>query len=127
MLIGHPTRNGSASLPDLVNLGRVLGHLNSGEDPKDPIRGLGLEIGDRDGDGGGAYGAVRADVGGLDDNGAVGMEEGDEGLSADHVGGCGVDGPGNPAVGFGGRGDEADGERGIGRVVGPVEGGVEVG
>lgn len=86
-----------------------------------------MEIRDRDGDGGGAYGAVGGDVEGLDDNGAVGIEEGDEGLSADHVGGGGVDGPGNPAFGFGGRGDEGDGEGGIGRVVGPVEGGIEVG
>lgn len=53
--------------------------------------------------------------------------EGNKGLGPNHSFRGGVDGPGDPALGIGRGGLEGEGEGGIGGVVGPVEGGIELG
>lgn len=111
----------------MVHLHRA--HLHLGEQPENPVGRLRRRVPDFEGelpldDGAGGVGA---DVEGLDGHGAVGILVGEEGLGPAHAGAGGVDGPGDPAIGFGRRRDEGDGEGGVGGVVGPVEVGAEGG
>lgn len=127
VLVGHTTRNGSAHLPYLVQHRRVVRHPHCGEDPHQPIRELGLEIRDLDRDGGLLDRAIGLDVECLDGHRTVGLMEGNKGLGPNHAFRGGVDGPGDPAVGIGWGGLEGEGKEGIRGVVGPVEGGIELG
>ncbi|THU72963.1 hypothetical protein C4D60_Mb04t17770 [Musa balbisiana] len=70
--------------------------------------------------------AVTRELGGVHGHGAVRAREGQEGVGSDHAGAVGVDGPRDPAVG-GLQRPVGDVDRAIGRVVVPVEGGIEVG
>lgn len=126
-MVGHAFGDRPANLPNLVHRLRVRRQSQRGEDPhhavgmfragvRDVVRDLGFD-----------NRAVGADVVGVDDHGTVvRLLEGEEGLGARHPRAGWVDGPGNPTVGFGGRGDVGDGEGGGGGSVGPVEEGVEV-
>ncbi|CAL9153406.1 unnamed protein product [Musa hybrid cultivar] len=69
---------------------------------------------------------VTRELGGVHGHGAVRAREGQEGVGSDHAGAVRVDGPRDPAVG-GLQRAVGDVDRAIGRVVVPVEGGIEVG
>ncbi|CAL9086019.1 unnamed protein product [Musa textilis] len=69
---------------------------------------------------------VTGELGGVHGHGAVRAREGEEGVGSDHAGAVRVDGPRDPAGGDL-QGAVGDVDRAVGRVVVPVEGGIEVG
>lgn len=126
MWVRHASGDGGPHLPDLVNRQAAVRNLQFGEEPHDAVRGLGLEVPHFEGDFGLRDGPDGGDVVGLDGHYPTGFER-DEGLGALHARPSWVDGPRDPAVGFGRRGDEGNGEGRVGLVVGPVEVGGEHG
>uniref|UniRef100_A0A0A0K6W3 Uncharacterized protein n=1 Tax=Cucumis sativus TaxID=3659 RepID=A0A0A0K6W3_CUCSA len=115
------------NLPNLVQRRRLLRHFHGNEDRKQIVGRLGCKVPEGKGERGGrTNGVIRSNVESTDSEG-FGEESGEEGLGSSHAGGGGVDGPGDPTGGCGGRGEEGDGERGIFGIVRPVEEGVEIG
>lgn len=126
MPVRQAAGDGGADLPDMVDRGLVLlRQHHRREEPHHAAGGLrrGLfhpepHLGLRDS-------TVGAHVVGLDRHSALRILERNERLRAEHAGPRRIERPRDPAVGFGRRRDEGDGESGVGRVVGPVEVGGE--
>lgn len=132
MLSYHPTgRYTGPHLPDLVKLSRLrklLRHLNLPVNPHQPPGLVGAGVPHikrqllRRNDG-----FVTADVVQLNGHGPLGVLVRHQRLGPRHARGRRVYGPRDPAAGFRRGGDECDGERSVGGVVGEVEEGGERG
>lgn len=120
-----PIWNRGPHLPNLVHALHL--HLQLRKEPKNAAGWLGAGVPDIESELRLDDIAVGADVEGLDVHGAVGFLVGEQGLGPRHAGARRIDGPRDPAVGFGWSRDEGDWESGVGRVVGPVEVGFECG
>lgn len=121
-----PIWNRGPHLPNMVHALHLL-HLQLRKEPKNAAGWLGAGVPDIESELRLDDIAVGADVEGLDVHGAVGFLVGEQGLGPLHADARRIDGPRDPAVGFGWSRDEGDWESRVGRVVGPVEVGFECG
>lgn len=117
--------HGGADLPDVVGDGGAGGELQGGEDDEVAAARLRCEVGHWVVYRGADDVAVAGDVVGVGDDAAVRVLVGEECSGAQHDRSGGVDPPRHPTRPGRRRGDEGDGEGGVGGRVGEVEGGAK--